>query len=135
LLAEKGISVSYESIRLWCNKIEPHFARRLRRRHQGFGNTFFFDEVFVTILGGQHYLWRDVDQDGEVVDMLLQFRRDGWAAKHFFKCLIKKCRGEPGKIVTDKLCGCDGMIYVSSDTQRPFGPSGFAAMFNFGLAN
>ena len=91
-LAEKGISVSYKSIRLWCNKFGPHYARRLRRRHQGFGDTFFVDEVFVKILGDQHYLWRDVDQDGEAVDVLLQSRRDGWAAKRFFKRLIKKFR-------------------------------------------
>ena len=50
LLAEKGISVSYESIRLWCNKFGPHYTRRLRRRHQGFGDTFFVDEAIVKIL-------------------------------------------------------------------------------------
>ena len=102
LLAEKGISVSYESIRLWCNKFGPHYARRLRRRHQRFGDAFFVDEFVVKILGDQHYLWRDVDQDGEVVDVLLHSRRDGWAARRFFKRLVEKYRGEPGKIVTDK---------------------------------
>jgi len=106
LLAEKGISVSYESIRLWCNKFGPHYARRLRRRHQGFGDTFFVDEVFVKILGDQHYLWRDIDQGSEVVDVLLQSRRDGCAAKRFCKRLIKKYRGEPGKIVADKWRYC-----------------------------
>jgi len=104
LLAEKGIAVSYESIGLWCNKFGPRFARRLQRRHQGFGDTFFIDEVFVKIRGEQRYLWRAVDQDGEVVDVLLQSRRDGRAAKRFFKCLIKKHRGKPRKIVTDKWC-------------------------------
>ena len=81
LLAVRGIVVSYESVRLWCNKFGPKYARRLKRRHQGFGDTFFIDEVFVKIDGKQHYLWRAVDQDGEVVDVFLQSRRDGKAAK------------------------------------------------------
>jgi putative transposase len=56
LLAERGISVSYESIRLWCIKFGPRHARRLRRKHPGYGDTFFIDEVFVRIRGKQHYL-------------------------------------------------------------------------------
>ncbi len=103
LLAVRGIAVSYESVRLWCNKFGPRYARRLKRRHQGFGDTFFIDEVFVTINGIQHYLWRAVDQDGEVGDVLLQSRRDGKAAKHFFNRLLKTHRMAPRKIVTDKL--------------------------------
>ena len=95
--------VSYESIRLWCNKFGPQYARRLKRRHQGFGDTFFIDEVFIKIRGKQQYLWRATDQDGEVVDVFLQARRDGAAAKRFFKRLLKKHQGEPRKIVTDKL--------------------------------
>ncbi len=103
LLAVRGIVVSYESVRLWCNKFGPKYARRLKCRHQGFGDTFFIDEVFVKVNGIQHYLWRAVDQDGEVVDVLLQSRRDGKAAKRFFKRLLKAHRMEPRKIVTDKL--------------------------------
>ncbi len=103
LLAVRGIVVSYESVRLWCNKFGPRYARRLKRRHQGFGDTFLIDEVFVKINGIQHYLWRAVDQDGEVVDVLLQSRRNGKAAKRFFKRLLKTHRMEPRKIVTDKL--------------------------------
>ena len=103
LLAERGITVSYESIRLWCIKFGSKYAKRLRRRYQGYGDTFFIDEVFVKIQGKQHYLWRAVDQDGEVVDVFLQHRRDGKAAKRFFKRLLKKHEGEPRKIVTDKL--------------------------------
>ncbi|MFT6095074.1 MAG: putative transposase [Pseudohongiellaceae bacterium] len=75
----------------------------MRRKHHGYGDTFFIDEVFVRIHGGQHYLWRAVDQDGEVVDVFLQKRRDGEAAKSFFKRLLRKHREGPGKIVTDKL--------------------------------
>jgi len=103
LLAERGIVVSYEAIRLWCNKFGPRFACRLKRRHAGFGDTFYIDEVFVKIDGKQHYLWRAVDQDGEVVDVFLQRRRDAKAARRFFKRLLKAHRDEPRKIVTDKL--------------------------------
>ena len=103
LLARRGITVSYEAIRLWCNKFGPLYARRLRRRHQGYGDTFFIDEVFIKMGGKQHYLWRAIDQDGEVVDVFLQKRRDGMAAKRFFKRLLKSHQGEPRKLVTDKL--------------------------------
>ena len=103
LLAERGIAVSYESIRLWCIKFGSKYATRLRRRHQGYGDTFFIDEVFVKIRGKQHYLWRAVDQDGEVVDVFLQARRDGKAASRFFKRLFKAHGGKPRKMVTDKL--------------------------------
>ena len=103
LLAKRGISVSHEAIRLWCNKFGPQFTRKLRRNHQGYGDTFFIDEVFVKIQGKQHYLWRAVDQDGEVVDVFLQKRRDAKAAKRFFKRLLRVHKGEPRKIVTDKL--------------------------------
>ncbi len=102
LLFERNINVSYESIRLWINKFGPEFTRRLRRRHPGFGDTYFLDEVFVKIDGKQHYLWRAVDQDGEVVDVYLQQRRDGKAAKRFFKRMLKS-GGIPRQIVTDKL--------------------------------
>ena len=103
LLAERGITVSYETIRLWCIKFGTRYARRLKQRHLGYGDTFYLDEVFVKINGKQQYLWRAVDQDGEVVDVYLQTRRDGTAAKHFFKRFIRNYGGEPRKIVTDKL--------------------------------
>jgi putative transposase len=83
LLAERGIAVSYESTRMWCIKFGTEYAKRLRRRHQDYGDTFFIDEVFVKIQGKQHYLWRAVDQDGEVVDVFLQARRDGRAATRY----------------------------------------------------
>jgi putative transposase len=105
LLAQRGIEVSYEAVRLWCNKFGPQFAQRLRRKHQGYGDTFYIDEVFVKIQGDRHYLWRAVGQDGEVVDVFLQKRRDGKAAKGFFKRLLRKQKGEPRKVVTDKLRG------------------------------
>lgn len=103
LLAQRGIIVSYESIRLWCIKFGRRYASRLKRRHQGYGDTFYIDEVFVKINGKQQYLWRAVDQDGEVVDVFLQLRRDGSAAKRFFKRLLWRHGGEPRENVTDKL--------------------------------
>jgi len=89
LLAERGINVTYEAIRLWCNRFGPKYAARLKRKHRGYGDTFFIDEVFIRIDGKQQYLWRAVDQDGEVVDVFLQKRRDGAAVKRFFKRLLK----------------------------------------------
>ncbi|MEH6570487.1 MAG: IS6 family transposase [Halioglobus sp.] len=103
LLAERGITVSRESIRLWCIKFGAIYTRRLKRKHRGYGDTFYIDEVFVKINGKQHYLWPAVDQGGEVVDVYLQARRDGAAAKRFFKRLLRSHGGEPRKIVTDKL--------------------------------
>ena len=103
LLAERGIEASYESVRLWCNKFGPLFSKRLKRRHPGFGDTFFIDEVFVTIAGRRHYLWRAVDQDGDVIDVYLQVRRNAEATKRFFRRLIRSHGTSPRKIVTDKL--------------------------------
>jgi len=103
LLAERGITVSHESIRLWYINFGAKYAIRLKRRHHGYGDTFYIDEVFMKINGRQHYQWRPVDQDGEVVDVYLQSRRDGAAAKRFFKRLLRSHRGEPRKIITDKL--------------------------------
>jgi putative transposase len=108
LLAERGITVSYESIRLWCIKFGSVYTRRLRRKHRSYGDTFFIDEVFAgvpdhKIDGKQHYLWRAVDQDGEVVDVYLQAKRGGAAAKRFFKRLLRSHGEEPRKIVTDQL--------------------------------
>ena len=103
LLAARGISVSREAIRLWCIKFGAIYTRRLKRKHRGYGDTFYIDEVFVKINGKQYYLWRAVDQDGEVVDVFLQAKRYGAAAKRFFKRLVRSHGREPRKIVTDKL--------------------------------
>jgi len=69
LLAERGIPVSYEAIRLWCNKFGSEYAKRLKRKRQGFGDTFYIDEVFIKINGVQHYLWRAVDLDCDGIDV------------------------------------------------------------------
>ena len=67
--------------------------KRLKKRHQRFGDTFYIDEVLVKISGKQQYLWRAVDQDGEVVDVFLRARSDGAAGKRFFKRLLKNHLG------------------------------------------
>ena len=103
LLAERGITVSREAIRLWWIKFGALYSRRLKRKHRGYGDAFYIDEAFIKINDKQHYLWRAVDQDGEVVDVYLQEKRDGAAAKRFFRRLIRNNGGEPRKIVTDKL--------------------------------
>ncbi len=89
LLAERGIVVSYETIRQWCQKFGPHYARTLRRRQGRLGDIWHLDELFVNIQGKQHYLWRAVDQDGDVIDILVQQHRDARAAKRFLRKLLK----------------------------------------------
>ncbi len=103
LLAERGIIVSHEAIRLWCGKFGLDYARKLRRRRGRLGDTWYLDEVFVTIRGERHYLWRAVDQDGDVIDILVQRRRSGSAAKRFFRKLLKGQGSEPRWLITDKL--------------------------------
>jgi putative transposase len=71
LLAEQGILVSYETIRQWCRKFGPEYARRLKRRQGRLGDMWHLDELFVNIGGQQHYLWRAVDQDGDAIDVQL----------------------------------------------------------------
>src|ERR1700744_2905641 len=103
LLAERGVVVSYETIRRWCKKFGASFADRLGRRRPRPGDKWHMDEVFIRIRGVQHYLWRAVDQDGVVLDILIQARRDANAAKRFFKRLLNGLQYEPRVIVTDKL--------------------------------
>ncbi len=103
LLAERGLTVSYEAIRQWCRTFGPQYARRLNRRQGRLGDTWHLDEVFVTIQGRRQYLWRAVDQDGDVIDIFLQPRRDQRAAKRFFHKLLRGQGGEPRRLVTDKL--------------------------------
>ncbi len=106
LLAERGITVSHESIWLWCIKFGALYARRLKRKHRGYGDTFYIDEVFIKINGKQYYLWRAVDQDGEVVVVYLQAKRDGATAKRFFRRLLRSHVGEPRK---SSLSSCAAM--------------------------
>ena len=75
LLAKRGIIVSYETVRQWCRKFGPQYARSLKRRQGRLGDIWHLDEVFVKIRGKRHYLWRAVDQDGDVIDILVQWYR------------------------------------------------------------
>ena len=89
LLAERGITVTYETIRQWCATFGRDYARRLRRRRGRMGDTWHLDEVSVRIQGPLHYPWRAVDEDGDVIDILVQSRRNRRAAERFFRKLLK----------------------------------------------
>ncbi|MCK5477711.1 MAG: IS6 family transposase, partial [Methylococcales bacterium] len=102
LLAERGIFVTYETIRQWCKKFGLNYAKKLRKKQGKLGDSWYADEVFLTINGQRQYLWRAVDQDGDVVDILVQSRRNKKAALRFFRKMLKH-QGVPRKIVTDKL--------------------------------
>ena len=103
LLAERGIEASYETVRRWVRKFGPAFARELKRRRPRPDSRWHLDEVFVSIRGRQMNLWRAVDSEGEVLDILVQKRRDKRAAKKLLRKLLKKQGFSPSSIVTDKL--------------------------------
>lgn len=103
ILAARGVVVSYESIRNWGIRFGRVFANALKRRRPRPGDKWFMDEVFIRIRGKLHYLWRAVDQDGNVLDILVQRRRNAKAAKRFFRKLLKSLQYVPRVIVTDKL--------------------------------
>ncbi|KPI13571.1 hypothetical protein OK006_11004 [Actinobacteria bacterium OK006] len=103
LMLGRGIVVSYETVRRWCAKFGQQYASALRRRQPQPGDKWHLDEVFIKINGEQNYLWRAVDQDGHVLDILVQNRRDKAAARRFFRRLMKKTCAVPRVVVTDKL--------------------------------
>jgi len=103
LLAQRGVTVTYETIRQWCRTFGPAYARTLRRRRGQMGDTWYLDELFVNIQGRQQYLWRAVDEDGDVIDILIQSRRDRRAATRFFRKLLKGQGRTRRRLITDKL--------------------------------
>jgi len=104
LLAERGIIVSYEAIRQWCQKFGPDYANKLRKRQGRLGDTWFLDEaVIVTVRGERYYLWRAGNQDDNVMDILVQKRKDKHAARRFFRKILKHQGPSPRRMVTDKL--------------------------------
>jgi len=103
LLAERGITVTYETVRQWCRKFGPAYARKLKKRQGRLGDTWHLDEVFVSIQSEQQYLWRAVDQAGDTIEILVQRRRNQRAAERFFRRILKSQGGEPRWLVTDKL--------------------------------
>jgi putative transposase len=108
LMLERGIVVSYETVRRWCAKFGQVYASALRRRQPRPGGKWHLDEVFIKINGEQKYLWRVVGQDGNVLAILVQKRRDKVAARRFLRRLrnlsaMRKTRTVPRVIITDKL--------------------------------
>jgi len=103
LLAMRGVIVSYETIRQWSRKFGAEYARKLKRREGRLGDTWHLDELFVTTQGERQYLWRAVDQDGDVIDIFVQARRNRRAAERFFRKLLIGQGSEPRRLVTDKL--------------------------------
>jgi putative transposase len=103
LLLERGIVVSYETVRRWALKFGPTYARRLKRKTPSRRDIWHLDEVVVTISGQKHWLWRAVDQDGYVLDEIVQTRRDTRAAKRLLKRLLRKQGCPPRRLITDKL--------------------------------
>ncbi|GHO62799.1 IS6 family transposase [Ktedonobacter sp. SOSP1-52] len=103
LLAQRGIVVTYETVRQWCLKCGQIYANELRRRCPRCGDKWHLDEVVLTIRGKKHSLWRAVDQHGNILDILVQSRRNKKAAKRFFRKLLKDLQYVPRVIITDKL--------------------------------
>jgi putative transposase len=103
MLAMRGVVLTYETVREWCLNFGQTYANDLRRRSPRPGDKWHLDEVFLKINGRIHYLWRAVDQDGDVLDILVQSKRDKKAAKKFFRKLLKRLQYVPSLIVTDKL--------------------------------
>src|SRR5919106_3281239 len=103
MLAARGIIVSHETVRQWALKFGQDFANRIRRRLPGAGDKWHLDEVAIKIAGKKHWLWRAVDQDGIVLDVLVQSRRDKGAAKRLLRKLLKRQCRAPRVMITDKL--------------------------------
>ena len=103
LLAQRSITVTYETIRQWCLTFGAAYARTLRHRRGPQGDTWHLDELFVTLNGRRQYLWRAVDENGDVLDILVQSRRNRRAAVRFFRKLLKRQGSVPRRLITDKL--------------------------------
>jgi putative transposase len=103
MLLERGIAVSYETIRRWGIKFGPDYARRLRRKQPSRNDVWHLDEVVITMAGRKRWLWRAVDQDGYVLDEIIQNRRNTKAAKRLLTRLLKKQGVAPKRLITDRL--------------------------------
>lgn len=102
MLLERGVVVTYETIRCWCDKFGAGFARRAKAARRKPGSTWHLDEMFVNLRGEPYLLWRAVDEHGAELDVLVQKRRDKAAAKRFFRRVLRS-NPVPRKIVTDQL--------------------------------
>jgi putative transposase len=103
LLAERGLDISYETVRRWVLKFGPAFARNLRRLRPRAADTWHLDEMVVSIQGRHMYLWRAVDSEGEILDLLVQPKRDKAAALRLMRKLVRKQGYPPRVLVTDRL--------------------------------
>jgi len=103
LLAERGLDVSYETVRRWFLKFGSAAAANLRRMRPKPSNHWHLDEMVVVIRGRRYWLWRAVDNEGEVLDFLIQSKRDTKAAANLMRKLLKRQGFAPSRIVTDKL--------------------------------
>src|SRR5271168_2588251 len=103
MLAVRGICVTYETVRQWGKKFGKAFSDQLRQRAPVRGDKWHLDEVVVSIAGEPHWLWRAVDQDGFVLDVLVQRRRDSHAAQRLMRKLLKSTITPPRVMITDKL--------------------------------
>jgi putative transposase len=105
LLAERGVAVSYETVRRWCRTFGPAFADGLRRRRPRPGDKWHLDETQLRINGRKHWLWRAVDQDAIALDILVQPRRNQEAAEALLRRLVAGQGYRPRVVITDKLAG------------------------------
>ncbi len=123
LMLARGVVVSYETIRCWCAKFGQAYANQLRRRRPRPGDKWHLDEVFVKVNGKLCYLWRAVDQDGNVLDVLVQSRRNAQAAERFLRKLLKGLRYVPrvrrrgGPVAPARYARRTGLV-----TERAWGP-------------
>src|SRR5690606_30654408 len=106
LLAERGIDLTYETVRCWANKFGPAIAANIRKRRGRADNVWHLDEMVVRIGGERMFMWRAVDKEGEVLDVLVQKRRNKAAALKLLRKLLKNQGYVPDKIVTDGLASC-----------------------------
>ena len=116
---ERGIIVSYETVRRWVNHFGPKVAADLRKRRPKPHATWHLDEVYLKINGRMVYLWRAVDAEGEVLDVLVQSRRNKQAALKLMRKLLKKYAFVPDRLVTDDLRSYAAAAHASRARKTP----------------
>jgi putative transposase len=102
-MATRGVQITYETVREWCQKFGSLYAAQRRKKRARIGTKWHLDEVFIKMNGVQHYLWRAVDQNGAVIDILVQPRRDRWAALCFFQKLLLTAERAPRVIIARRV--------------------------------
>ena len=103
MMLERGVTVSYETIRAWCQKFGAEYSKRLKKCRGPVGDTWHLDELYLKIDGCNQHLWRAVDQDGEVIDIFVQSHRDARAAERFFRKILRVEGALPRRVITDRL--------------------------------